>query len=150
MKTFLNIALLSLAAVAALGHALDDMRLVTGVQKVEAFVNEAGERSTRLVEAASVVPGDELRYTVTFANEGAEVVDAGTVVITNPVPDNTVYLDGSAFGAGTAITFSIDGATFASAEELFVTEPDGARRLARPEEYTHVRWTFAPALEPGE
>ncbi|MEE4383647.1 MAG: hypothetical protein V2J02_16725, partial [Pseudomonadales bacterium] len=101
MQTLLKFALLLCAAVAATGHALDAMRLETAVEKVERFVDETGETRTRLVEPASVVPGDELRYTITFANESAEVIDAGTVVITNPVPESTVYLDGSAFGSGT-------------------------------------------------
>jgi len=150
MQTLLKFALLLCAAVAATGHALDAMRLETAVEKVERFVDETGETRTRLVEPASVVPGDELRYTITFANESAAVIDAGTVVITNPVPESTVYLDGSAFGSGTSVSFSVDGAAFAEPEELWVTDEAGARRLARPEEYTHVRWTFAPALEPGE
>ena len=97
-----------IAAVATSATAAAQVVLKNSVQKVETFVNEAGEPERRLVDADSVVPGDELRYTITFMNDGGETVDAGSVVITNPIPDETEYLDGTAFGSGTDIVFSVD------------------------------------------
>lgn len=153
MKTMLRICALMLLSVTTTAALADgEVKLSNAVQKVEYFVNDEGERESRLVEPASVVPGDELQYTISFENVSPDVtVDAGSVVITNPIPPQVIYLDGSAFGAGTDITFSADGgATFGKPDELMVTGDDGQQRLATPDEYTHVRWTFEPALEPGQ
>jgi uncharacterized repeat protein (TIGR01451 family) len=102
-----------------------------------------------MVDANSVVPGDELRYTITFTNDGGETVDAGSVVITNPLPDETEYLDGTAFGSGTDIVFSVDGENFAAPEALSVIQ-DGVEAPASAKDYHSIRWAFRPALEPGE
>lgn len=135
------------AAISATAAA--QVTLENSVQKVETFVNEAGEPQRRLVDAGSVVPGDELRYTITFTNDGGETVDAGSVVITNPIPEETEYLDGTAFGSGTDIVFSVDGENFAAPEALTVIQA-GVETPASAKDYTSIRWVFRPALEPGE
>lgn len=151
MKTVLAACAIALLLASAHANAAEDMRLVNTVQKVETFVNVDGETDTRLVDTESVVPGDELHYTVTFTNIGDRVVDAGSIVITNPIPDNTNYLDSTAFGAGTEIVYSIDGGeSFGTPDELLVTTDGGGQRVAEAREYTHIRWTFTPVLEPGQ
>lgn len=130
-------------------HAAAEVTLENSVQKVEIFMNESGESERRLVDASSVVPGDELRYTIKFSNNGADVVDANSVVITNPVPDSTEYLEGTAFGSGTTIVFSLDGEAFAAPEALTVVD-QGVEVSASAKEYRAIRWTFQPELKPGE
>ena len=145
----------ALALVLAVGMSANawsagEIELRNIVEKIEVFVNEDGEEERRLVPATSVVPGDELRYTIFFANVSADVtVDAGSVVITNPIPESTQYVGGSAFGAGTSIEFSVDGENWGDPDSLVIVE-DAGERLAEPEDYTHVRWTLEPALEPGD
>lgn len=143
--------LLVLSVLAAGASAEGEVRLRNLVQKVEYFTNEAGETESRLIDPASVVPNDELRYTILFENVSEDViVDAGSVVITNPIPPQVLYIEDSAFGAGTAITFSADdGFSWGSPDEVMVSDGD-RERVAAPGEYTHVRWTFEPALEPGQ
>ena len=124
------------------------INLQTVVHKEEVFVNATGQQETRLLPVTTAVPGDQVIYTVTFANEGDQPASGVTVV--DPIPPQTRYVAGSAFGPGTDITFSVDGGTsFASAEELKVTDANGATRAARAEEYTHIRWVFRGELEPG-
>ena len=103
----------------------------------------------RLVDANCVVPGDELRYTVRFTNDGTLPVDAGTIVITDTIPAHTEYLDGTAFGSGTEVQFSLDGEAFAQPMDLN-TVKEGVEVLASAKDYRSIRWVFAPALEPGE
>lgn len=129
--------------------AAAQVTLSNSVKKVEIFVNEDGQVQRQLVDAFSVVPGDELRYIITFMNSGNEVVDGGSVVITNPIPESTEYLDGTAFGAGTEIVFSTDGKSFATASELMAKEA-GSDSLASAQHYTTIRWTFSRELKPGE
>jgi uncharacterized repeat protein (TIGR01451 family) len=140
--TVTSLALVWTASAAA------EVRLENSVKKVETYVSDSGDVERRLVDADSVVPGDELRYTITFTNVGAEVVDAGSIVITNPIPENTQYVEGSAFGSGTVIVYSTDGESFASAESLRVQE-GGVEVSASAKDYTAIRWTFQPELGPG-
>ena len=97
---------------------------------------------------AEVFPGDVLRYTIVFENRSTQDVAAGSVVITNPLPDETVYLEGSAIGKDTQVSYSVDGATFAAPEELLVGEGAQAR-AATAGDYRVIRWTYEPMLPAG-
>jgi uncharacterized repeat protein (TIGR01451 family) len=133
---------LSFSAVAA-GH----LDISTKVQKEEEFVNDAGETAKRLVAADVVVPGETVFYTITFRNVSDESAD--NVVITNPISTDLRYVEGSGFGPGTDIRFSVDGGkSFAPAAELFVVE-DGTKRPADARDYTHVRWVMKKNLAAG-
>ncbi|HNP63882.1 MAG TPA: hypothetical protein PKH39_08070 [Woeseiaceae bacterium] len=130
-------------SVAAQSH----LDVQTVVQKQEVFVNDNGESDTRLVAADVVVPGETVFYTITFTNVSDEVAD--NVVITNPIAADLVYVEGSGFGPGADLQFSVDGGeTFAAAEQLTVTE-DGETRAAEASDYTHVRWVLRNNLDAG-
>ena len=70
---------------------------------------------------AHSIPGGTAQYTVTVLNSGRGPVDSGTLVITDPIPTNTVFLVSSAtpfvFSPGTSgltgasITYSNNGGT---------------------------------------
>lgn len=144
MKILTSVILI-LAAVAAFAQGHLDVR--TTVHKQEVFINEQGETETRLVPADVVVPGESVIYTITFTNISDRPAD--NVVITNPIAEDLMYVDGSAFGPGMEIQFSVDGgATFASADDLNVTE-DGEVRKAESKDFTHVRWVMQNDLEAG-
>jgi uncharacterized repeat protein (TIGR01451 family) len=99
------------------------------------------------VAAELVVPGESVVYTTTFTNVSAEPAD--NVVITNPIAEDLMYVDGSAFGPGMDIQFSVDGGvTFAAANELTVVE-EGDIRDARAADFTHVRWAMQNDLKVG-
>jgi uncharacterized repeat protein (TIGR01451 family) len=123
---------------------------VTAVAEVEVSqTNELGEKTVKRTAATSVVPGTEVIYTITAKNTGTEVAD--NIVVTNPVPKHTVYVDGSAFGPDAVITFSADGGkTYDSARKLMVTGTDGKPRPATAADYSHVRWILQFNLNPGQ
>ena len=144
---FLVASLISTFSLVAAMTAAAEVTLENSVQKVETFVDEAGDVQRRLIGAESVVPGDELRYTITFTNISGEAAE--NVVITNPIADSLIYVDGSAFGPGTEIQFSIDGGrTFAPREALTITE-EGVVRAASVEDFTHIRWVMQQELAAG-
>lgn len=119
----------------------------TVVQKEEVTIDDEGNRSTRLVDATKVVPGDEVVYTVSFSNVSDE--PAENVVITNPLPAELSYVDGSAFGPGADVQFSVDGGvTFGSPRDLEVNE-DGVVRGATADDFTHIRWVMGEQIAPG-
>jgi len=135
---------LSLGAIAQENGTLD---VLTVVQKEEVVVSEDGTTESRLVAVASVVPGERVLYTITFTNVGSD--PAENVVITNPIATELTYVEGSAFGPGMAVQFSVDsGVTFASAADLTVIM-DNDVRAAAPDDFTHIRWVMQDDLEIG-
>ncbi|MEO1573406.1 MAG: hypothetical protein AAFU65_00415 [Pseudomonadota bacterium] len=121
----------------------------TVAEKEVRTVNADGDVKTTMQPAEAVVPGDEVVYTVTFANEGDE--PATNIVVTDPVPEQMRYVENSAFGPGTEITFSVDGGkTFAARDDLAVSDARGNTRPARASDLTHIRWGFRQVLAPGE
>ena len=83
------------AAQFAFAQESGHLNVTTIVQIEEVFSDDQGVEKTRLVDAAKVVPGDEVIYTVTFVNISDE--PAENVVITNPLPQEMNYVEGSAF-----------------------------------------------------
>jgi uncharacterized repeat protein (TIGR01451 family) len=110
----------------------------------------AGKKEVKRVDTgkATVVPGDTVVFTTTYRNIGAK--PAENVVITNPVPEHTTYVDKSAEGKGTAIDFSTDGGkSYAAPDKLTVKDAQGKTRKAGAADYTHIRWTLNKSLAPG-
>ena len=146
MKILMSVVLLGLSF-AVFAQEDGSLDVHTVVQKEEVVVNENGESENRLVAVESVIPGERVFYTITFTNVGDE--PAENVVITNPIATELTYVEGSAFGPGMDVQFSVDGgATFAVAAELTVTE-NGASRAAGPEDFTHIRWVMQGELNTG-
>lgn len=144
-----NIYLLALMFIVSVNTAhAGSIEIKIEVKKVE-VTTVYGEKKVREVEAKTVVPGDELLYTIYFKNVDRVPVD--NIEITDPVPKATIYKDGSAFGSGTDITFSVDGGkTYARADDLTVTNEKGETRRAQAADYTDIKWIFRPKLAPGK
>ena len=109
-------------------------------------VDAKGVKTVTMVPADKVVPGVEVTWTVTANNICKKPSDK--VTINNAVPAHMSYVGASASGAGSDITFSLDGKTFGSPNQLTVTE-NGAARPAHADEYKHIRWVFKDSLAPG-
>ncbi|WP_035985350.1 DUF11 domain-containing protein [Leptolyngbya sp. KIOST-1] len=103
-------------------------------------------------EKAVVQPGDRLRYNLSGENTSDRSLK--NLVVTQPVPPQTIYVLGSALvgnNGGAAITYSIDnGETFVDAPMVEVTQPNGDIVLepAPAEAYTHIRWNFGDQVQP--
>ena len=111
-------------------------------------IESAGDPAGPAATPSEVFSGDVLRYTIVFENTSSQDVAAGSVVITNPLPEETVYLEGSAMGEDTLITYSVDGETFGSPAELLVGEGAQAR-AATAADYRAIRWAYEPLLPAG-
>lgn len=124
------------------------IRLEHKAEQWESVTDDNGIEQTRLVEAARVLPGEEVLFTVTYTNIGDQAAE--DVTITNPVPDHMFYVDNSATGDNTSVTFSVDGGeTFGAPQDLQVTDALGAERPAIAKDYTHVRWVVASDVSAG-
>jgi len=109
-------------------------------------VDAKGVKTVTMVVADKVVPGVEVTWTVTANNVCKQPSEK--VTINNAVPAHMTYVASSAFGAGSDITFSLDGAKFGTPDQLTVQE-NGATRAALAAEYKHIRWVFKDSLQPG-
>ena len=146
-KSIACLALLVASATAFAGQT-GSILVKTVAEQEQVITGADGARKTTLTPASKVLPGKEVVYTVTFENVGHDA--ANDVVVTNPVPEHTNYVPGSAFGPGTDLLFSADGGrSFASAAALEVHGADGSVRTAGPEDYTHIRFVLKNSLTPG-
>jgi len=140
LMAVLAIVLLPMAAVAK------PLVSVSITAEKEVTVVKNGQKTTKKIAATRIDPGDVIFYTMNFINSGDEA--ATGAVLDDPIPQGTVYLPGSAFGAGAEITFSIDGGKSFKKPSLLIYEvknPNGSidKRTASPEEYTHIRWIIS-------
>ncbi|HEY5810945.1 MAG TPA: hypothetical protein VIT67_23440 [Povalibacter sp.] len=135
-------AFVSLAAVAE-----NCIELTTTAETEQAYVNEQGQPSKRLVPVASALPGDEVVWTVTAKNRCDKPAD--NIVIANPVPEHMTLVANTAMGVGTDITYSINGKDFKPADALTVRDADGSTRGARAEDLRYIRWSYASTFTAG-
>ncbi len=147
-KAKLALAMLIFAAAGvAQAQSKNCIELQASAETEEQYTDDQGRAATRLVPAGKIVPGNEVIWTITAKN----VCDsaAENIVIANPVPEHMTYVASSAMGVGTAITYSLDGQQFASANELTAKEADGSSRPARAAEIRAIRWTYTAPFPKG-
>lgn len=147
-KVFISAALFACATAVSLPTyaATAGSIKVSSVAQTEVEVSDAqGKKHVERVPVAKAVPGTVVLYVNSFENVGKK--PAGDVVMVNPIPANTEYQVGSAYGENTEITFSVDGGkNFAYAEKLKVKDANGQEHLAKADQYTHVRWAYKGML----
>ena len=101
--------------------------------------------------APALLPGDTVRYRLTFTNVQRDSVH--NVQFNDPLPAGLRYVPGSARADrdDVAIAFSIDGGKTFSAQPMIDEKVDGrtVRRAAPASMYTHVRWTLRGWVHPG-
>jgi uncharacterized repeat protein (TIGR01451 family) len=143
------LALLGSLSSAALAAEKGAVKLTNIAQTEVEVTNDKGEKTFKRTLVEKAVPGTEVIYTTTFENIVKQPV--GNIVINNPVPKNTEYKAGSAFGKDCDIQFSADdGKTYGHAEDLKIKGADGKERSALPTEYTHIRWNYKSTLAAGK
>jgi len=144
----ITVLLVLLAAGAVQATDEGGIKLTAVVETESEIVDAEGKTRTERVEAAKVVPGDEVIYTLHFVNEGTETAEA--VVITNPVPEHMFFSGLDVATAEALVTWSVDGGQkYGLPDDLIVIDSEGQPQQAKPSDYTHVRWTLAEPLAPG-
>lgn len=122
---------------------------VRSIAEIEVEAVNNGIKEITRSSPIKAIPGTEVIYTNTFENVGSET--ASNIVINNPIPVDTEYKAGSAFGKDCEIVFSVDGGrTFGEAATLKVKGADGNEYSALPRQYTHIRWTYKGQLAVGQ
>ena len=148
MKTLAKMSI-ALLLVLLSGPVMAQIEVSTTAEVEIVDVQPDGSEVVRIESASRVIPGTEVIYTITAKNTGSQSADS--VIVTNPVPLQTRYVGGSAAGANTDITFSVDGGqSWGVAQSLTVTDANGEERAATADDYTHVRWTLQADLAPDQ
>jgi len=131
-------------------HAADAPIKITSIAQIEVeVIGKDGKKTLKRTPPDKAVPGTEVIYTNTFENTGKKPAD--NIVINNPIPNESEYVAGSAFGKDCEILFSVDGGKkFGHAEELKIKEADGKERTALSREYTNIRWNYKGQLGAGK
>jgi uncharacterized repeat protein (TIGR01451 family) len=148
IRMFLNVALLSGWALTVQAAPPGHIKLQTVGLQEKVTVAKDGSKHTDIVPADHVLPGTEVIWNINYEIIGTEPVT--NAVIVDPVPQNMVYVAGSASGDKADITFSVDGGkTWDVPEKLQVKNADGTTRDALPKDYTAVRWILTSTLASG-
>ena len=149
LVTLVGLALAAPSALAGPASSSGTVELTITGQMEQEYRNEKGEKATRLVPVNKIVPGDAVFYTITYENKGKQPADR--VMVTDPIPAEVSYVDGSAFGPGTEIDFSADGGkTWGAPATLKFKGADGKDRAATASDYTHIRWKLAASVGVGQ
>jgi uncharacterized repeat protein (TIGR01451 family) len=145
----LLILVLALQTLSNVARAQQNPVVLKNIAESEVEVkNSQGAIEKKRVPLLKALPGAEVIYTTSFANQGNKPV--GNIVITNPVPANTAYLGSSAFGDKASVSFSVNGGkTYGAPESLIVRTNEGRERPALPSDYTHIRWILKGDLPAG-
>lgn len=126
----------------------DLIKLRTQVFQEQVVVGADGTRRTQRVPASRVEPGSEVVYEVGYSNTGPKPMQ---VIITNPLPQDLVYQSYAARSVGAQLEVSVDGGrSFGTLASLRVNDASGKPSAASASDITHVRWTTARPVKPGE
>ena len=147
-RTLCVFILVSLVALAN-ANSSNAIQLTSVVELEVVSKDEQGNEIVKRIPAEKVTPGSEVIYTTRFKHNGSQAAE--DIVISNPIPEHTVYKVNSATGKGTDILYSVDnGQSFHHQDKLAVVENDGSTRAAEAKDYTDIRWTYRGQLQPGD
>jgi uncharacterized repeat protein (TIGR01451 family) len=141
-------ALAVFLATVAVAWAQGHIKLTSVAYVEKEITNQDGEKEIRVIPAEKVIPGTEVIFTTYYENVSKDAVE--NAVITNPVPQHMSFQEGSTRGSGAVVKYSIDGGkTYDTPAKLFILDKAGRKFAARPQDYTHIRWTFESPLASG-
>lgn len=99
-------------------------------------------------DTVSVLPGDVVRYHLTYTNAGKDT--ATDVELVDPIPDGTIYVEGTASAPDAVVLFSVDGGkTFHTPPVRYIPEGKKVEKEATVDMFTHIKWVLEKALAPG-
>ncbi len=140
------LALTMLGVFSVPAHAAD-LKANQIVELASVDVAADGTESITYSPATDVEPGERVRYSIVYANEGADAAENVSLVM--PIPGEVTYLEASADGAASMVLFSADaGETFAARDQVMIGDGESAR-LALSDEITHIKWDFSEPIAPS-
>lgn len=148
-QTGRTLAALCLLLFVAVGLAQDD--LSNAVQlRLEMFVVSERDGQEQYTPSITARAGQVVEYRILAVNHATVPLQAGTVIVTVPIPADTTYLENSAVPRSEDVLLE-----FRAADSDYMTPPvfvivDGERSIAQASDYSGVRWTLLQTMQPGE
>lgn len=143
--TFMTVVLLNVSFLGT-ANAQEGVKIVSSAWVVkESNVNNEVKKT--LEEAKKVYPGDSVVLRNSVVNNSSKPIS--DIEVVNPIPKNMAFTSVEN-AAGVEVLFSIDGKKFAKEKDLFVTESNGAKRVATKEDYTHIKWKISSPIKANE
>jgi uncharacterized repeat protein (TIGR01451 family) len=105
----------------------------------EVIETKAGKEIKVLKVLEKAIPGDVVTYVNTITNPTDKKAEKLSVV--NEVPEHTTFIANSVKCIDCTTLYSVDGKEYQSAAKLFIKD-NGVKRLAKAEEYTHLKFTL--------
>lgn len=136
IKTLFSAAMIGFLSLPALAEGL------VVEQRAEIAVNvvmETGETVEELRPAELVSPGQTVVFTVHYENQLDSAAE--NIALHMPVPEEMIFVQGSADHDGVETLYSIDGADFFAWDELTIID-DAGERHADPSEVRMLKWVF--------
>jgi uncharacterized repeat protein (TIGR01451 family) len=106
----------------------------------EVIQTKAGKEVKVLKVLKKAIPGDVVTYINKITNPTDK--EAKDLSVINEVPEHTNFVANSVSCNGCTVFYSIDGKEYKKASELFIKD-DGVRRLAKAEEYSHLKFILS-------
>ncbi len=132
--------------------AKNAVKLTSEIMVERIVVNAKGEEVVTLKtpKQAVVVPGDKLIINLYYVNEGNE--PAKEFRATNPISPAVQFIAAKEDWAEVSVD---NGTTWGALSKLTIAVPatetvPASTRAAEAKDVTHVRWTFATPLAPGQ
>lgn len=138
---------LALAGVGIAPAQAASLKAIQTVEVATVSVDATGAESITFAPATDVEPGEQVRYSLAFTNDGE--TPAENVSLVMPVPTEVTLLEGSIAGAPSLVTFSADNGETFSARDATLVSSGETTRVATAEEITHIQWSFSEPVEAG-
>lgn len=148
VRQFVLLGCLLLGAVAQSVFAQD---LSSSVQlRLEMFVVTTVDGQEQYTASITARAGETVEYRILAVNHAEETLQAGTVIITVPIPGDTSFEQNSAVPVSDEVLVE-----FRALDSDYMTPPvfvveEDERRIATADEYSGIRWTLLTPMEPGE
>jgi uncharacterized repeat protein (TIGR01451 family) len=136
---------LATATVPAAVSAQSQVSLTSHIAVERITTSSDGKQSVRYEDPKLVTPGDRLAFTLEYTNTSQKPADH--FVVTDPIPSGVAFADHESTGAAVSVD---GGKTFGPLSSLQMVDANGAKRAAVAGDVTHIRWSFARTIAPGE
>ncbi len=131
------------------GFAQDSPKLNIRIEDFKFNMTAVEKSDSTLV---SYAPGDTILYVITASNEGDALMK--NPVIVDPIPTGVTYVENSANGDNSKISFSIDqGSAYLTWPPYYTVRNSKGllvKRAASPDMVTHIKWDINIELKPKE
>jgi len=150
MKRYQWVAALFFALGVSVATAADGVSVTLDMFQQKTVTGVNGDVQTVLQPLDRMVPDSVVVYVITYTNNGNE--PASDITLHDPIPQQLIYIAGSAEGEGTDIAYSVDGGAnwAANVSKLKVKGEDGQLRVATDADVNTLRWVVKQPVAPGQ